>query len=261
MYSERLGRVLLCLGVLLAAGCSVREDRTECPCLLILSFEPGAWDGYGWEEIGWSVRSDSFFCRGCVPADDVPEEYVVEVPREPVTMTVAAGDEGLFDPEVGLRIPEGEPCPPFYGLAVPVDGALPEVRVPVLLHKRYASLDVRLHDLGQAGLRWTLKGCVCGYGPGLEPVRGPFSVALAPDAEGRCRVAIPAQEDGTLTLCAYRYGELDRIFAIGQYILESGYDWDAPDLEDIVLEIDYVDSAARIKINQWSKTLYFTIAV
>ena len=59
----------------------------------------------------------------------------------------------------------------------------------------------------------------------------------------------------------YRYGELDRIFAIGEYILDSGYDWEAPDLGDITLEIDYVDGAARINIDQWSKTLYFSIAV
>ena len=262
MCSRRLLLSLGCLVVLLA-GCSVREDRSECPCLLILDFGALADEAAarGWEEVVWSVRAGDFFVQGRLPADELPEDYVVEAPREPLTLRIVAGDGGLYDPAEGLRIPEGEACPPVYGLRAELDGVQMEIPVPVVLRKRYAVLDIRLRDWGQEGLDWSVRGTVCGYGPSLEPLPGPFCIPLAPDAGGRCRLALPAQADGSLTLCATRYGELDRVFAIGQYILAGGYDWDAPDLADITLEIDYVDGVARIKIDQWSKTLYFTIAV
>lgn len=264
MYSRRFERALLAgLGVLLLGGCSVREDRSGCPCLLILDFsQPAAEAGVqGWEEVAWSVRSADFLARDRISSDALPPEYVVQTPRAPLNLTVVCGDDGLFDPASGLRIPEGEACPPVYGFVAAFDGVRMEVPVGVALHKRYAVLDVMLRDADQAGLSWSVAGRVCGYGPDLEPLRGDFRVPLSPDGRGRCTVALPPQVDGTLTLCARRYGEIERIFALGQYILESGYDWHAPDLEDITLEIDYVDGSARIKIDQWSKTLYFTIAV
>lgn len=263
MFSEWFGRAVICLFVLFAAGCSVREDRSVCPCLLILDFTQSS-DMAGacsWEDVAWAVRSTDFFARGRFPADDLPAEYVVETPRAPVTLTIVSGDEGLFDPEEGLLIPEGAEAPPVFGQVAAFDGVQMEIPVAVSLHKRYALLEVRLWDWDQAGLSWSVNGSICGYGPQLEPLRGDFCVPLMPDGEGRCRVSLPAQMDGTLTLCARRYGEIERIFAIGQYILESGYDWNAQDLENIVLEIDYVDGSARIKIDQWSKTIYFTIVV
>lgn len=262
MCFRRLYGALGCLAALLA-GCSVREDRSVCPCLLVLDFSALADDAVvrGWDEVEWSVLAGDYCAQGRLPADELPADYVVEAPREPVTLVVVAGDEGLFDPEEGLRIPEGEACPPLYGLRAEYDGVQMEIPVAVALHKRHAVLDVRLRDWGQDGLDWSVRGMVCGYGPALEPLPGAFRVQLAPDSGGRCRLSLPAQADGSLTLCATRFGELDRVFAIGQYILESGYDWNAPDLADITLEIDYVDSFVRIKIDQWSKTLYFTIAV
>jgi hypothetical protein len=96
---------------------------------------------------------------------------------------------------------------------------------------------------------------------GFDPLPGPFRVPMLPDGEGWCHTAVPAQRDGSLCLCVYRFGELERIFSLGEYILDSGYDWQAEELEDIRMEIDYVLGAVRFKVEQWSKTLYFFVAV
>ena len=257
----RCGIPLLLLGL---ASCSIREDRSECPSLVILDYsclDAGALAETGCDELSWVLSAGDFRRTGRFPADELPSEYIVEAPRTEGTLIVIAGDDGLFEADEGLRIPEGESCPPLFSFQAAVDATLPEVRVPVLLYKRHARLEVRLRDLLQESLSYVVLGSVCGYGPDLEPLPGVFRVPLSPDGEGRCHIVLPAQTDGSLSLCVYRYGELDRIFSIGEYILDSGYDWEAPDLEDITLEIDYVDGTARIKIDQWSKTLYFTIAV
>ena len=264
MFSERVVGFFLLL--LLGLGsCSVREDRSACPSLVVLDcsgVDADALMALGCDELTWTLSAEDFRREGRFPVDELPSEYIVEVPRGAEgRLVVTAGDDGLFDPDAGLRIPEGASCPPLLSFQASVDAAPPEVRVPVILFKRYALLEIRLRDLLQESLDYSVLGDVCGYGPDLEPLPGTFRVPLSPDGDGRCRLVLPAQTDGSLSLCVYRYGELDRVFAIGEYILDSGYDWEAPDLADITLEIDYVDGAARIQIDQWSKTLYFTIAV
>ncbi len=265
MFSERLGQSILLSLVLLSVGsCSVREERSGCPCLLTLDFSALDVETLvreGVEEVSWVVRTGDFSLRGRIPLDALPTEHVVEVPREEAVLTVLAGDEGLYDPAGSLWIPEGGDCPPFRAFHALIDATQPELVVPVQLHKRYARLEVILRDLVQEGNRFVLRGEFCGYGSELEPLPGPFSVPLEPDGGGACQVLLPAQRDGSLSLCVYRYGELDRVFSLGAYILDSGYDWWAEDLEDIHMEIDYVLGAIRFKIDQWSKTLYFTIAV
>ena len=44
-----------------------------------------------------------------------------------------------------------------------------------------------------------------------------------------------------------------------QYILESGYNWNAPDLEDIDVEMDFSRSSLTVSVSKWKKTLSFEI--
>ena len=46
---------------------------------------------------------------------------------------------------------------------------------------------------------------------------------------------------------------------MGEYILESGYDWNAPDLEDIDVEMDFSRSSLTVSVSKWKKTLSFEI--
>ena len=265
MFSERSGWLLLGLSLFLALiSCSVREDRTDCPCLLILDFS--SLDGEalfrsGRDEVVWSVRSGDFRIGGRFQAEELPSEYVVEIPRETAFLMVAAGDEGLYGQDGVIVAPEGESFPPLSAFVAEVDGSLPELTVPVVLHKRYAVLDILLRDMLQDGASYAIVGEKCGYGSDLQPVSGRLSIPLIPDGEGRCSVAVPAQTDGSLAVCIYRYGELERVFSLGSCLSDSGYDWFAEDLEDISLEIDYVDGSVRIKCDQWSNSVFFTIAV
>ena len=257
--------LLLALPLLsLLGACSVREDRSSCPCLLVLDLsgvDADLLQHAGYDELLWSVRSPDFCVEGRIPVDELPPELVVEVPRAASSLVVLAGDEGLYQAGEGLRIPEGEDCPPLLAFSAEVEGTLPEITVPVVLHKRFARLDVLLRDLVREGSSYELCGTVCGYGMSLSPLPGNYRVPLFPDADGHCQVCVPAQLDVSLVLCVYRYGELEQLFGLGRYIEDSGYDWMAADLEDIPVEIEFFRASARIRINLWSKTLYFSIAV
>lgn len=256
--------ILVGLASFLFCTCSVREDRTSCPCLLIVDLsglDAASLEGDGYEELLWSVRSGDFSVEGRFSLDELPPELVVEVPREAVSLVVLTGDDGCYRMGEGVLIPEGEDCPPLLAFSTEVDGTLPEVSVPVVLHKRHVWLDLLLRDLVREGSSYELRGNVCGYGMDLSPLAGDYRVALVPDVGGYCRAALPAQLDGSLVLCVYRYGELEQVFGLGGYILDSGYDWTAEDLEDIPAEIEFFRASAQVKINLWKKTLYFSIAV
>ncbi|MBR1576738.1 MAG: hypothetical protein IJ654_09885 [Bacteroidales bacterium] len=265
MFSDRLVRSLAGWGLLvLLGGCSVREDRSDCPCLLVVDLsglDAAGWVQAGYTSVSWSVRSDGFRIEGCLPLEGLPPELVVEIPRGAAQLTLLSGADDLCGPDGSLVIPEGEACPPLLAFSAAVDAALPEVTVPVTLHKRYARVDILFRDYLQDGYSFSLLGTTCGYDPELRPLSGPFRVSLQPDAEGFCSLSVPAQADGSLSLCVYRFGEMERVFRLGEYILDSGYDWQAEDLEDLSLEIDFVGTTARIRIHQWSKSVYFSIAV
>lgn len=52
-----------------------------------------------------------------------------------------------------------------------------------------------------------------------------------------------------------------REFALGEYIIESGYDWSAPDLADIEIEVDYSKTDVVFKVEDWEKTVSFDVII
>ena len=45
-----------------------------------------------------------------------------------------------------------------------------------------------------------------------------------------------------------------RTFALGSYIAASGYNWTAPDLDDLTLHVDISVTSVTISTDLWSRT-------
>ena len=45
-----------------------------------------------------------------------------------------------------------------------------------------------------------------------------------------------------------------RTFALGQYIAAAGYDWSAPDLDDLTLTVDISVTSVTISTDAWTMT-------
>ena len=177
MFSDRLVRSLAGWGLLvLLGGCSVREDRSDCPCLLVVDLsglDAAGWVQAGYTSVSWSVRSDGFRIEGCLPLEGLPPELVVEIPRGAAQLTLLSGADDLCGPDGSLVIPEGEACPPLLAFSAAVDAALPEVTVPVTLHKRYARVDILSGTICRMGILspfWA-RPAVMTQSCGLSPVR------------------------------------------------------------------------------------------
>lgn len=268
MVHWRVALVMAALaGVLpLAESCSVKEDRSDCPCMLTLDFSDVDYDlllEAGLTEMGIIVASESGICvRKSVSLKEAPGECVIAVPRSRVNLCAVCGGGGGFM-DSSVIVGENEECPKYYVCFDSFEALSNAVTRKVILHRNHCFLKVRLKDspaLPSKRFYVTVEGDVCGFDIYGEPVTGLFRAGSDESSGGTCSVCLPRQRDGSLSLQIHFPGSKDiRSFPIGDYILQSGYDWTAPDLEDIEVEVDFSLTGVSFAIDSWKKTLYFEI--
>ena len=255
--SFRSCSLFLCL---VLSACSVKEDRTSCPCTVRLVIAGFFKDGVVFGESAarvcrWQVAGTEGEpgVEGGAVLQEVPQTIALEVPRREAQVTVWLVEDAGDVTDGGLVIREGSACPELYFFSAGVDCRAEEAGVEVLFHQAFARLACVLKNasvLGGGGW-YEVSGGVCGYGPGGEPLAGPFRCPLTvrrTAAGGVLAAAVlPRQRDAGLRLDVYSADRsILRSFAVGEYIAASGYDWTAPDLDDIYLEIDLASTAVRL---------------
>lgn len=260
MSSDRLKSLFLAL--IVAAGCSVKEDRTDCPCYLTLDWtEVDCWKmmDAGHSSVRWSVtaRGGIWHQEGELPLETLEPFTELQVPKDSVTVTAACGAE--IDPLVGVVADENGTFPRLYYHSGIVDASSAMASDTILLHREHAELFLYVKNIMQPGASYTVRGNIVGCDLSGAPVPGSFSSSVKVDGRGLGSVVLPRQADSSLWLDVSYAGELVRSLAIGEYIIASGYDWTAENLEDIVMEIDYYQTKVVVSIEQWKKTLTFTI--
>ena len=244
MSSDRFLRILLPL--LLVPSCSVKENRAVCPCGLTLELAGlpvrpvvlgVAGEGYSWTEV--------------VHADTV---LVLPVPKGEVTVSAVGG--ALVEGDGSVRIPEGEEAPPLYLFHADVSTDAEQVVLPVLLHKQFCTLELTFKGpLGYAPpFEAAVEGFYGGWAPDGSPAPGPFSRRLLPGSDGRAVLRLPRQGDDSLLMHIVFSDQVVRTFALGSYIAAAGYDWTAPDLEDLSLQVDISLTSVTISSDLWTHT-------
>ncbi len=241
------------LGLVFLPGCSIREDRDSCPCQLVLDFGGLPAETLLLTEAGGDVRRDT------LPAGT--GSWRVAVPRGDVRL-LAVSPPAAFRSGEGLRIPEGEACPELWLAVRQYPGAGEEVLDSVRLHKEHARLQIRIRSAGgPVPYALTVVGNIAGYDAGGKPAPGSFRYRMRPDATGSCVACVPRQADSSLMLEVLEGNSPVRSFALGEYLAESGYDWTAPDLADVSVEIDYARTLLTLRSADWSQTFSFEIVI
>jgi len=244
MHIETI-RIPVLLTLLFFLSCTiVKEDRNLCPCNLSVGLDaPG--------DVRLIVEGRSFIMEAVLPGDTT---VVWRVPRPDVRITAVSGAGW----DGGVRIPPGEQCPPLYLGVGRVKTDSEEAHCSAPLHKSYCELSMNfVCPSGWKPMPVRVSGNVCGYGPGGGPLQGEFSYSTAPSAQGHCSVRLPRQMDSSLLLSMGG----GWTFALGEYILQSGYDWAAPDLKDVSLDINISLTSILFRIGTWTRTeqLWFLV--
>ena len=72
---------------------------------------------------------------------------------------------------------------------------------------------------------------------------------------------LPRQVDASLVLEIDDGKGNSKVFALGQYMIASGYDWNEPDLEDVTVTLDYALTELRLVVNGWESVYRYDVEI
>lgn len=258
----RFGIVIMLMA---CTGCSIKEDRSGCPCTVILDLS-GVDDGRFHFLTVRAESADGFLFRDVVSGTPLPDRYAFKVPRGDVRMNVICEDGGEVPVgdinESGVyRIPEKSECPPVYLAMENLDTDKDAVEVPVCPKKNYCRVFVEMLSVGPYVVGLNILGNVCGYESDGTPLPGDFFFTSVFETGGVCEVSVPRQSDASLRLQIIDGSGVLKDFALGEYIAASGYDWNAEELDDIGIAIDYARTKITFKVRDWEKIFEFDVVI
>ena len=240
-------------------GC-VKERRGQCPCLLELDFT--RLDTSVVESARVNILGPGgFVFDESVSAEAFVDGMFVNVPKGGCMLCVYYGEQGMAVPEKGLCIPYGEDCPPVYMCAAFLDTECEQYRKVVLLRKNYCMLSICVEDVEHFPFNLAVRGGVAGYGADGSLVQGEFYYLLKAFSNAQSTISVPRQLDDSMVLEVNDGTEVLKTFALGEYIRASGYDWNAADLEDITVGIDYTRTKLTVSVLGWDEVYEFDVVI
>lgn len=257
----KLSEVLTLIGCLVTCmSCSIKEDRDVCPCRLVLDMHEVDTSVVKCVELVVSA-SGSFVARDTLEVDEFASGYVVDVPREDIAVGVYFGASDNVDDLGGLDIEYGEECPQVYMHSSFVKAEGEMVRENVLMRKNHCIMTIQVESEKEFPFSLEAKGNIDGYEAGGKPSVGEFMYAMHADVSGTCTLTLPRQTDESLVLEVHDETGALKVFALGEYVAASGYDWQEDNLRDITVCIDYSLSHVVIQVAGWREEYVFEVVV
>lgn len=242
------GLLLVCLTWV---SCTlIKENRTACPCALTVEVR----DLPAWP-VRFSLSGEGYYREWEVPRDT---SFMVRVPQGDLQLTAVAG--APLPGNGRIAIPYGYDCPSLYAHSERVSIPAEEARVRIQLHKHYCTLSLEIDSPpGWGEPYWTqVRGKVGALAPDGTPEEGAFQCRL----DSGDAVRLPRQyPDGELWLDLTTPDGTVRSFALGNYMLDAGYDWTAPDLEDLPLQLDLSLTAITFRTGMWAQVIPLEIEI
>ena len=240
MCSKGLG---IFIGLLFLLSCSVKENRTLCPCTLSVELRdiPGT--------VSVQVVAGDHRATYTARQDTV---MVIQAPKGKIRLMAVCG--ARLEPEENLEIPYGYECPPVYLYSDLVNTLCDSTRVSVQLNKHFCTLSLKFDGpKGWGEPFWAqIRGSVNGLDREGQPTEGEFSCRL--DAGYTVRLPRQAPEE-ELWLDISMPDQVVRTFALGTYMLQAGYDWTAPDLDDLPLQIQLSVTELLLQTSLWKTVI------
>jgi len=247
-------RFMAACGIVFCVSCSIKEDRSVCPCVLKLDMTGIDTSAVKAADL-FLYGPGNHFLSNALEIDDSDEVFEVSVPRGLIKVLMYSGTDGLQVGMDGMRIPYGEDSPPVYMHSSEVEAYGEEATEKVVLYKNHCVLTVRMHSDDDFPFRLDFKGQVDGCLGDGSPSRGEFLYSAFPDGDNCCEVVLPRQLDDSLVLELNDGTEVVKVFSLGKYIAVSGYDWTARNLQNITMELDFVLSRFIVEVQEWDEVI------
>ncbi len=245
----RFSAALLALAATFA--CTVKEDRTPCPCYLQVSFtDPEAAGPVLLLGLG-----ETPLFREQLRIEDCRPYWSRAVEKGFLTVSACKGLRTAAAEGTKVKIPPGGQADSLFSQTVQVDATGEFAEIPLSLHKQFSTvfLDIRKTTGELQDYRFSVEGNTCGIDLlDHSPLPGPFRhVPVAREGDALLQFRLPRQADDNLSI-SIRYGEaVPSVFPLGQLIRDTGYSWKAEDLEDIFISIDLTQGKVLVVTGDW----------
>lgn len=247
--------------------CTVREDRDMCPSLLILTLPHIP---YGAQLVSVMDDDEVLFCDtlDCAELELSAFSLSTQVPKKPLTVAVYWPYTLTSSPLEGY-IPQSK-CDSLWSSYQSFFPKKDGESLPMELHKNFCSLKLNLTGPSVYGQRYTLRfqSNVRGLGKDGQPLEGVYSELSYPLTDGSYEVNILRQSDYSLRMDVLEKGAEGtggggtiRSFAIGDYMALAGYDWSAPDLEDMEITLDFARTLVTLSTSKWAKSIELSVVI
>lgn len=244
--------LMLCLLVL--TSCSVKEDRSDCPCILTIDLSSCQDDMEPMSLKGWMGSSILFEKKA--RGKDYPEGVKIMVPRGNVSYSVHSAVPSYHKTGSTISCPTGSQGEPLFAYRQTVVAAGEKAYDKVILHKQHAVLNLSfgLPDGDSSGITKVII-----HAPyngmsihDLSPVKGSFSCS-ASESDGFFSIVIPRQGKGSIIMEAYAGNELVRFEDIADILEINEYNWEAEDLDDVWIDFDMGTGDYTIEVEEWEE--------
>ena len=230
------------LGLVALVSCSIKEDRSDCPCWLTVDADKAV------SVDGWFGTRSLFNVKGGFVDK--------KVPRGIVNLVASYGN---------FSAPEGQQMDSLFARRIPVntDGESAFARVTLCKNFATIELDFKDEDDGRTAYDLLATGTVAGVNARtLEPEDGPFRCIPEPVLDGRgYAFRVPRQKDESLNVTLSYNGKAVEILDLGYLIAKTGFDWKAENLGDIAILCDLPAHTFTITVKEWEGPVIFNITI
>ena len=243
-------RLLIGLFAVLGASCSVKEARQDCPCRLELDLS-----AFGEVARQVSLDLDGEAMERSLRSGDSLTIHTLLKARDRINVRVWSGVSRMKPDGNVLRVKAGEDSDSLFLFCGDYPGRVERAYVQAVPHKQFATVTLQLVSRTEgdpSAIRYTVRGeygCIdLNLG---TPVLGALNIPL-PQNLDQCCFRLPRQKAGGLLVLEANDGKGNREnYSLGQWILDAGYDWNAQDLDDILVAADFVEGEFTVTVNPW----------
>ena len=257
-----LKTVLLPAVLLVAAACSVKEDRRECPVYVTVLtdrfVERGLNDGT------LSFASDQPIRREAVNFLSLLRVgFTQPCPKDYARVSVVSGVENGTFSDGALTVRPGMQADPVWAYAETFSVDADAYLIDAGPHKQYCLVKFTFGGSSTAPpdypWRFRVKAECAGMDLyTLEPLTGFYSAPVGPNAVGEWYCILPRQRSNNMQLEIFlpdagseTAGRTDYVVDLGRAFEEKGYDWTLEDLKDIEVQVGFSNATVTLTVCPW----------
>lgn len=255
-----LGGAALCLFFTLRAttACSVKEDRSACPCYASVLVEDFLRAGFS--DALLSFSSDRLVHRESIRLAEFEDDaYVASLERRTNRVSLIAGMARMRIRGDSLLVPYGHQSDPIwlYSEKFFCDGD--SYTVTARPHKQFCRLEILLKGLSaeeRTACTFRVKAGFCGLDLySRRALEGEFCAEAIRGLDGAFSLLLPRQGDGGILLeasCGQPEAGAPLVVDVAAALRAAGYDWSLEDLRDVSLTVDYAKAEISLRILDWN---------